>query len=104
MNYHPNTTRPANDAGGFFATTRWTQVFAARDKESPDSVVALEGLCRAYWRPLYSWLRRQGRTIHDAQDLTQEFFARLLEKEWLSAVDREKGRFRSFLLLALKRF
>ena len=104
MNPDPDTTKPVHEGGGCFATTRWTQVFAARDKRSPESVVALEELCRAYWRPMYSWLRRQGRTVHDAQDLTQEFFARLLEKEWLSAADREKGRFRSFLLLALKRF
>jgi RNA polymerase sigma-70 factor (ECF subfamily) len=104
MSHDPDSTRPMNEAGGYFATTRWTQVFAARDKESPESVAALEQLCRAYWRPLYSWLRRQGRTTHDAQDLTQEFFARLLEKDWLSAADREKGRFRTFLLVALKRF
>jgi len=104
MSKDSNTTRPLDDAGRFFATTRWTQVFAARGGESPQSTEALEALCRAYWRPLYSWLRRQGRTAHDAQDLTQEFFARLLEKDWLSAADREKGRFRTFLLVALKRF
>jgi RNA polymerase sigma-70 factor (ECF subfamily) len=99
-----DSTGAVNDAAGFFATTRWTQVFVARDKEAPQSMMALEQLCRAYWRPLYSWLRRQGRTSHDAEDLTQEFFARLLEKDWLALVDREKGRFRTFLLVALKRF
>jgi RNA polymerase sigma-70 factor (ECF subfamily) len=85
-------------------TTRWTQVAAARDQSSPDARRALEELCTAYWRPLYLWLRRQGRASHDAQDLTQEFFARFLEKHWLSAADPDKGRFRTFLLIAFKRF
>ncbi len=87
-----------------FLTTRWTEVLSAQDSQSPGAREALENLCRAYWRPLYLWVRRQGRTPHDAQDLTQEFFARLLEKDWLRAADRERGRFRTFLLVALKRF
>jgi len=61
-------------------------------------------LCRQYWRPLYAYARHRGSPAHDAQDLTQDFFARLLEKDWLRAADREKGRFRTFLLMALKRF
>ncbi len=89
---------------GLFVTTRWTEVAAARDANAPGAAAALEALCRAYWRPLYLWLRRQGRNPHDAQDLTQEFFSRLLEKDWLRAADRDKGRFRTFLLVALKRF
>jgi RNA polymerase sigma-70 factor (ECF subfamily) len=64
----------------------------------------MESLCRAYWYPLYAYVRRQGQSPHDAQDLTQEFFARLLAKEWLASADREKGRFRTFLVVALKRF
>lgn len=65
---------------------------------------ALEKLCATYWYPLYAFVRRQGRTPHDAQDLTQEFFSRLLEKGWLASVDRERGRFRSFLLASMKHF
>jgi RNA polymerase sigma-70 factor (ECF subfamily) len=64
----------------------------------------MEVICRAYWQPLYSYVRRCGQTPHDAQDLTQEFFHRLLEKEWLRAADREKGRLRTFLIVALKNF
>lgn len=79
-------------------------VLAAQDKSSPDSATALETLCRAYWYPLYAYVRRSGRSPHDAQDLTQEFFARLLAKDWLRVVLPEKGRFRTFLLATMKRF
>jgi RNA polymerase sigma-70 factor (ECF subfamily) len=77
---------------------------AAREKSSPESAEALQTLCEGYWTPLYAFVRRLGNSPHDAQDLTQEFFARLLQKEWLGAVERERGRFRSFLLMAMKRF
>jgi RNA polymerase sigma-70 factor (ECF subfamily) len=77
---------------------------AARDKASPESQDALQILCKAYWHPLYAFVRRLGNSPHDAQDLTQEFFARLLEKGWLDAVERERGHFRTFLITALKRF
>jgi RNA polymerase sigma-70 factor (ECF subfamily) len=79
-------------------------VLSARDQDSPKSSEALEALCRTYWFPLYAFVRRQGRSAHDAQDLTQEFFARLLEKDYLKSATQEKGRFRTFLLMALKRF
>jgi RNA polymerase sigma factor (sigma-70 family) len=79
-------------------------VLSAQDKDSGRSDAALETLCRTYWYPLYAFVRRQGHSPHDAQDLTQEFFARLLRKEYLKTVEREKGRFRTFLLTALKRF
>jgi RNA polymerase sigma-70 factor (ECF subfamily) len=79
-------------------------VLSARDKQSPQSDQALEDLCRTYWCPLYAYVRRQGRSPHDAEDLTQGFFARLLQKDYLRSVAREKGRFRTFLLVALKRF
>ena len=65
---------------------------------------SLAKLCQAYWYPLYAFVRRQGMNEHDAQDLTQEFFARLLEKGWLGGVDRERGRFRSWLLASMKHF
>jgi RNA polymerase sigma-70 factor (ECF subfamily) len=86
-----------------FPNTRWSVVLAAR-QPSPESAAALETICRDYWYPLYAYVRRCGQPPHDAQDLTQAFFARLLEKRWLDAADREKGRLRSFLIVALKRF
>jgi len=88
----------------WFLTTHWSMVLAAREAASPRASEALEKLCRAYWWPLYTFVRRRGYDSHDAQDLTQEFFARLLEKNWLDSVDRTKGKFRSFLLAALKHF
>ncbi len=93
---------PANEHHSpLFATTRWSIVLAAKHE---DSQQAMETLCRAYWYPLYAYVRRDGHTAHDAQDLTQEFFARLLEKDWLRAAGPEHGRFRTFLLVAMKRF
>ena len=79
-------------------------VLSAQDKESPRCAEALEALCRAYWYPLYAYVRRQGHRPHDAQDLTQEFFARVLEHQWLGRADQAKGRFRTFLLTAMERF
>ena len=87
-----------------FLTTHWSVVLSAQDKDSPRSVEALETLCRSYWYPLYAHVRQLGRNPHDAQDLTQEFFARLLQKDYLQSAAREKGKFRTFLLMALKRF
>jgi len=87
-----------------FLTTRWSVVLTARHESSPDAAAALETLCRTYWYPLYAYVRRSGHGPDDAQDLTQEFFARLLEKNWLRSVAPEHGRFRSFLLVAMKRF
>ena len=87
-----------------FPNTRWSVVLAAKRTPSPESAAALELICQAYWYPLYAYVRRCGQPPHDAQDLTQEFFCRLLEKRWLDAADREKGRLRSFLIVALKKF
>ncbi|MES2571921.1 MAG: sigma-70 family RNA polymerase sigma factor [Verrucomicrobiota bacterium] len=87
-----------------FATTRWSVVMVAREKEGAAASAALETLCAVYWYPLYAFVRRLGNGPHDAQDLTQEFFARLLAKEWLGSVVRERGRFRTFLITALRRF
>src|SRR5438132_13966297 len=88
----------------WFATTHWSVVLAAGHDSSPGASEALETLCRTYWYPLYAFVRRQGRSPEDAQDLTQAFFARLLEKDYLKSVVQEKGKFRTFLLVALKRF
>ncbi|HVV72799.1 MAG TPA: sigma-70 family RNA polymerase sigma factor, partial [Verrucomicrobiae bacterium] len=87
-----------------FVTTHWSVVSAARDKDSPQADQALEILCRSYWYPLYVFVRRQGHGPEDAEDLVQEFFARLLQKHYLDAVEPERGRFRTFLIMALKRF
>ena len=86
----------------WFATTHWSIVQAARRTDSCRGRAALETLCSLYWPPLYAYVRRRGYTPHDAQDLTQAFFARLLEKDYLQAVDPRKGKFRSFLLVALR--
>ena len=94
----------STEGPSLFVTTHWSVVLAAKDKSSPDSAAALEALCRAYWYPLYAFVRRQGQPACDAQDLTQEFFARLLAKDYLAAAAQEKGRFRTFLRVALKRF
>lgn len=90
--------------GAAFATTLWTTVLQAGSAETTQARAALEHLSRAYWYPLYAFVRRQGHSPHDAQDLTQAFFARLLEKHWLADVNRERGRFRSFLLAAMRHF
>ena len=92
-----------SDEHGVFATTHWSQVLAVRRGGHP-STGALESLCRTYWYPLYAFVRCQGFGSHDAQDLTQEFFARLLRKNSIAEADPNKGRFRSYLLGAMQHF
>jgi RNA polymerase sigma-70 factor (ECF subfamily) len=87
-----------------FATTHWTVVLAAGQTQSPEAAKALAELSNIYWYPLYAYVRRKGYDVTDAQDLTQEFFARLLESNSLAMVDRRKGKFRSFLLASLEHF
>jgi DNA-directed RNA polymerase specialized sigma24 family protein len=87
-----------------FATTHWSVVLAAGAGGSPQAHAALAKLCQAYWYPLYAYVRRQGYSAPDAQDLTQEFFARLLQSHLLAAADPKRGRFRSFLLASVKHF
>jgi len=99
-----STLTTPEPGGGQFAVTHWSVVLAAGRSDSTHARSALEKLCRTYWQPIYAYVRRQGHGPHDAQDLTQEFFARLLEKNSLADVDRGKGRFRSFLLASLKHF
>src|SRR5437867_7947184 len=93
----------AQDGAVAFVTTHWSVVLEAQG-ESPAAQEALEKLCRAYWRPIYSFLRRQGIGPEEPEDITQGFFAQLLERRSLSAVRKEKGRLRSYLLGALKYF
>jgi RNA polymerase sigma factor (sigma-70 family) len=87
-----------------FPTTRWSLVVAAGDSRPKEARSALVSLCENYWYPLYAYLRRRGYSADEAQDLTQEFFVRLLEGRYLDRADPEKGRFRSFLLTSLKYF
>ncbi len=88
----------------FFVTTHWSVVLAAGRSDSQRADAALASLCETYWYPLYAYVRRRGYEPQDAQDLTQEFFARLLQHHWLSQADPERGRFRTFLLTALSHF
>jgi len=104
MNSPSDGVEPSAKGSGLFTTTHWSVVLAAGDGASPSSREALERLCRTYWYPLYAFVRRQGHNTHDAEDLLQNFLARFLEKNFLMDVDRTKGRFRSFLLAALKHF
>jgi RNA polymerase sigma-70 factor (ECF subfamily) len=97
---NPSSTAP----GDIFATTHWTVVLAAGKRSTPQSDHALEELCHTYWFPLYAYVRRHGHAKEDAEDLTQEFFARFLAKNYLEGLRAERGRFRAFLLASLKHF
>ena len=98
----PNLSGTA--VGGSFKTTQWSVVVGAGRDDSPQASEAMAQLCRTYWYPLYAYVRRKGYNVHDAQDLTQEFFARLLARNYLSVANRNKGKFRSFLLGSLEHF
>src|SRR5947209_4772780 len=87
-----------------FATTRWSLLLAARDHQAPGAADALASLCQTYWYPVYAYIRRQGNDAQKAQDLTQDFFARILEKDLFGSVERARGKFRAFLLTACKHF
>jgi RNA polymerase sigma-70 factor (ECF subfamily) len=91
-------------SGRMFHTTHWSVVLAAGTANGEQTSAALEELCRAYWYPVYAYARRCGYNTHDAEDLTQEFFYRLLDRRYLAQADPRKGRFRSFLLVAFKHF
>ena len=95
-------TMPTGPTG--FPTTRWTLVVAAADPQRREAQSALVSLCEGYWYPLYAYLRRRGYSADQAQDLTQAFFVRVLEGRYLDRADRDKGRFRAFLLTSLKFF
>jgi RNA polymerase sigma-70 factor (ECF subfamily) len=99
-----DSSQPTSAPGDIFATTHWTVVLAAGRQRSPEAARALEELCRTYWFPLYAYVRRRGHAKEDAEDLTQAFFARLLEKNPFAQLDSDKGKFRAFLLASLKNF
>lgn len=92
------------DGGSNFPQTRWTLICQAKEGGEPTVFDALSGLCFSYWKPVYAYLRRSGKTPQDAEDLTQGFFADLLGRDFLASVDQERGKFRSFLLASLKNF
>lgn len=101
----PSDSEPGQRFGGAsFRTTQWSAVILASDLEAPGAEEALANLCQDYWYPLYAYVRRRGYNPHDAEDLTQDFFRRLLTKSMLEGISREGGKFRSFLLTALNRF
>jgi len=91
-------------SAGRFATTQWSLVRAAGKRGSAEAEEALAHLCALYWYPVFAFVRRRGHSVEEAEDLTQSFFARLIEKEDFAAADRERGRFRSFLLTACQHF
>jgi len=103
VNLQDSATTTAEQAT-WFTTTHWSVVLNAQDPASPQASGALEKLCRSYWYPLYAFVRRQGYDEAAAKDLTQGFFAKLIEKEYLAGVRRDKGKFRAFLLVAIKHF
>jgi RNA polymerase sigma-70 factor (ECF subfamily) len=100
----PDEQNTGLDNAGWFTTTHWSVVLMAGRGAAPGADAAMERLCRTYWYPLYAYVRRRGYSAEDGQDLTQEFFARLLEKNHLGQVGPGKGKFRSFLLSALNHF
>src|SRR5271157_5174278 len=100
----PNSAATSSEQAVWFTTTHWSVVLNAQDPASPQAAEALEKLCRSYWYPLYAFVRRQGHDEPTAKDLTQGFFAKLLQKDYLADVRREKGKFRTFLLVALRHF
>jgi len=100
----PETTRSEPPDRSAFVTTQWSAVLAAAGSDTTQARSALEQLCRNYWPPLYAYVRRVGYPPEDAQDLTQEFFTRLLSQNMVGKADPERGRFRSFLLASLKHF
>lgn len=89
---------------GRFATTQWTLVLAAGRRGSAEAEVALARLCALYWYPVFAFVRRRGHSVEEAEDLTQSFFTRLIEKEDFAVADRDRGRFRTFLLTACQHF
>lgn len=97
-------TEPTTPPADYFVTTRWTVVLAAGGHGSAHSARALGELCQTYWYPLYAYVRRQGRSKEDAEDLVQAFFARFLERNYLEGLSAEHGKFRAFLLASLKHF
>src|SRR5262245_58632806 len=99
-----NESRAARTETAGLQSTHWTVVVEAARQDSASGQVALGSLYESYWAAIYAFVRRSGQSPHEAEDLTQDFFARLVEKNWLASITREGGKFRSVLLTALKHF
>lgn len=104
MNSSSTFEGSAGSGKAAFVTTHWSVVLAASHDDDRMTEAALARLCETYWYPLYAYARRRGYSAEDAQDLTPDFFARLLRRHWLADADQSKGRFRTFLLTAMERF
>lgn len=104
MAERPHNNGSAAEKGARFTTTHWSLILHARDPDSPQAIAAMEKLCQAYWYPLYVYLRWEGKDEETAKELTQAFFERFLRKNYLHQANREKGKFRCFLLGSLKHF
>jgi len=104
MSASDNGTSQTSAGDGWFKTTHWSVVLDAGRGDSPEATAALAKLCQTYWYPVFAFVRRLGNSPENAKDLTQEFFLRVIEKNYLKDLDRETGKFRSFLLVVLKRF
>lgn len=98
------TSESSRSSPGEFPATRWSLVLAAGETDAPNAGVAMESICQIYWLPLYRYARRVGHSEHDAQDLTQGFFLKMLEARWLNSADRERGKLRAFLITVFKRY
>jgi sigma-70-like protein len=104
MSTSTSNRKSVHAAAGRFASTQWSLALAAGQRSTPEAEQALAKLCGAYWPPIYAYLRRRGYLAPEAEDLTQSFFVRLLEKNHLRDASPERGKFRSFLLASLKHF
>ncbi len=104
MSDNPRNPEEATQQEHWFGSTHWSAVLAAGQPGSPRAAAAMEELCRSYWYPLYAYVRRRGYRVEEAQDLTQSFFAGMIENRWLKSADPQRGRFRSFLLGAMNHF
>src|SRR5262249_52822799 len=102
--YAETESEQAPTKAAVFSTTHWSVVVQAGQAESPEAASALERLCRTYWYPLYVFVRRKGYSQEDAQDLTQDLFARFLEKKYVALADKSRGKFRTFMLRSLEHF
>jgi DNA-directed RNA polymerase specialized sigma24 family protein len=100
----PESEHSGSGPSGDFPHTRWSVVLATRQADSPEAQKALARLCEDYWRPVYAFICARGHQTETAKDLTQEFFARLIENEFVRIADRERGRFRTFLLACVEHF
>jgi DNA-directed RNA polymerase specialized sigma24 family protein len=98
------TARRSGQLGHWAGSTHWSAVPAVGQRGSPGAAAAMEDLCRTYWYPLYAYVRRRGYEVEEAQDLTQEFFAKMIENHWLKSADSKRGKFRSFLFGAMSHF